>query len=346
MGNWRGLVVVILGGLVLLGCDRSQSGGGLVDDRAGLLGPAEVKRLEALQGLLERDFAISLRLVILDRPSIDIDTAAGNLFEDFGRRDPTRSTRTLLLLIDPRGGQVRMEVGYDLEGIYPDAFVGYIEDRQMVPFFVAARVADGVAATVELLVDRAFGTGNQHPPDSPPPLPLRHAGGGAGARSAVTIGGGTTPPRSMVKKDDFPPQPTPLGTLGLYRRILRDHLKESGLGLYTPETRQFLHRWLVTDAQQDNELRALLEVWNSAKVIINGPRAVVRFPLEARRNPPYFLCRREKGWQLDLAAMNRLVGFNHRNQWHFRNLGHGYMFAFADWQFDNNGIPHRKLEGW
>ncbi len=39
-----------------------------------------------------------------------------------------------------------MEVCYGLEGAFPDGFVGYVEDRQMILFFTAGRVAGGVAA--------------------------------------------------------------------------------------------------------------------------------------------------------------------------------------------------------
>jgi hypothetical protein len=45
---------------------------------------------------------------------------------------------------------------------------------------------------------------------------------------------------------------------------------------------------------------------------------------------------------LDFAAMSRLIGFNHRNQWFFRTLDHSYMFGFADTGFDRNGFPHER----
>jgi hypothetical protein len=65
----------------------------------------------------------------------------------------------------------------------------------------------------------------------------------------------------------------------------------------------------------------------------------VRFPAAERQSAPYLLRRGEDGWQLDFAAMSRLVGFNHLNQWYFRNHNHPWMFAFADREFDGNGFP-------
>ena len=62
----------------------------------------------------------------------------------------------MLFLVDPQGKSVRLETGYDLEGIFTDAFTGYVEREQMLPFFVAGRIAPGIEATVELLVARAL----------------------------------------------------------------------------------------------------------------------------------------------------------------------------------------------
>jgi len=340
--EWRLLVLALLQLSVLFGCQQLGQDAGLIDDRAGLLTRAEQRQLVALQSQLLKQIDVHLWLVILDQPAPDLDATARELFEEFGRESLVRGARGVLLVIDPEGNQVRMEIGYDLEGIFPDAFIGYIERRQMVPFFASGRVADGIAATTELLVGKALkGDEPAGPPAEGPPL--RHAGGGAGARTPAKIAAAndSAPLPAAAHPERFRAQAAPLATLDLYRQVLRKRLKDPDLDLYTTETRQLLRRWLVTDAQQDNELAALDAAWRDAAVITNGPLAVIRFPIEERRNPPYFLHRKNGLWHLDLAAMNRLIAFNHRNQWHFRNLDHGYMFGFSDWQFDVTGFPHR-----
>jgi len=75
-------------------------------------------------------------------------------------------------------------------------------------------------------------------------------------------------------------------------------------------------------------------------VFIQAERAVVRFPVENRQASPYFLRRGNQGWMLDFVSMYRFVGFNHKNQWFFRDLEHPYLFAFEDWKFDQHGFPH------
>lgn len=337
----RWLLALLLTALSLAGCPADSGPGAFLDDRAGVLGPLERQRLTGQHDQLLRDLDIHLRVIILDRPVPDLTALAVELFDRAGRANFAADTRGVLLLVDPAGGRVRMEIGYDLEGTFPDAFIGYIQERQMKPFFAAGRIGDGVAATVELLVRQAFGTldSDRYRLRRAPPLP--HGSGGARAGSEAPVGRGRPAAPAVSDPAAFAPRATPLASLVLYRQVLSRHIKDPDLLLYTPETRRFFHHWVVTDAQQDNELRALDQAWARARVIINGSLAVIRFPIADRRNPPYFLRRSHSGWQLDLAAQNRLILFNHRNQWHFRNLDHGYMFGFRDWHFDAHGFPHR-----
>lgn len=343
MSNWRALLLGLLGLLVLGGCDRGPSGPAFIKDPAGLLTPAAIRQLVALHERLLKEIDLHLAVVILDSPSPDLDAAARELFEAYGQKSLVRAARGVMLVVDPQSRRVRLETGYDLQEIFSDRFVRDLEARQMRPFFASGQIADGVAATVERLVAKAFEPGAEAPPVTAMP-PLDHPPALEGIPGSGASADGAAAPVA-VRAADFRPQETPLATLGLYLQVLRRHLVDPGLELYTPATRRFLQRWQPSTAQQDRELRALDRSWGQATVISNGPLAVVRFPIAERQVAPYFLCRKPHGWQLDLAARGRLVGRNHHGQWFFRNLDHGYMFAFADWQFDAHGFPHRSLDG-
>ena len=142
-----------------------------------------------------------------------------------------------------------------------------------------------------------------------------HLSGGAGARVDVAIGSGP-PDKGKASPDArFEPQATPLETLEEYKKVLHLRIKDPDLGIYTPETRAFFRKWMVTDAQQDNELRGLLQA-SEPRILTQGERAVIRFPVGDRRSAPLFLQRGDQGWMLDFASLHRFVGFNHRNQWH------------------------------
>jgi hypothetical protein len=49
-----------------------------------------------------------------------------------------------------------------------------------------------------------------------------------------------------------------------------------------------LRQWVVTDAQQDNELKVIVRNVEAGEVILSEDRAVIRFPLSHRQAAPFF----------------------------------------------------------
>ncbi|MDD4457726.1 MAG: TPM domain-containing protein [Syntrophotalea acetylenica] len=336
----RGFLFCVMLGLALL---LAACGDRYIDDRAGLMSADEEPRLRTFQKKLLQELDIELQVVVLDDACGDLDSLSAQLVEQHGIGKRTRGTRGVLLLVDPVGRQVRMEIGYDLEGIFPDAFIGYIEQRQMAPFFEAGRLGAGIEATAELVVGKALGAIDEAGYDpSAAAGGLAHLSGGGGARSAVDIGIGVVDKPLLEDASAFGAQSSPEQALEAYLEVLRGHIKDPGLGLYSPETQDFFRQWLVTDAQQDNERRKLESHIGQGKVFQHDGRAVIRFPLAETGAAPYFLVWGDGGWMLDFASMHKLIGFNHRNQWHLRSLDHNYMFGFVDWRFDRHGFPCAK----
>jgi uncharacterized protein len=339
----RIVVPVSLMFLVLSGCSRGTEKAGFVEDRAGLLTDGQRKRVDRFNRQLFEELGIHLKTVILKESPADINAKAVELFDRLRLGGTTRGAKGVLFLIDPVGKQVRLEIGYDLEGVFTDAFIGYVERHQMVAFFQAGRVGEGVEATAELLVGRAMGADGTLDSDLAltPPSPAERLSGGGGARIDVAIGSVVPPKPPSPLAGGFGPQPTPQKALEAYKMVLRGHVKDPELTLYTQETRRFLRQWLVTDAQQDNELKAITRN-GAGEVILSEDRAVIRFPLSYRQASPFFFRQGPDGWMLDFAAMHRSIGFNHKNQWFFRNHENDFIFAFNDMVFDRNGFPHKK----
>ena len=329
--------------LALVGGCRPE-GDNFVEDPAGLLDAPARERLAGYHAVLLRDLDIHFKAVFLAGRSGDIDRIAVELFDRYRLGARTRAARGVLLVVDPAGQQVRLEIGYDLEGVFPDGFVGRVEEEQMVPFFAAGRIGAGVAATVELLVARALEAGATDPAGAGTVAPGGFNGrwsGGGGATTAIRPAPSAKPDRAPVDPRRFAPRADPLATLHGYLQVLAGRVKDPDLALYTLESRRFFRRWLVTDAQQAHEFRQLSAVLPRARVFVAGDRAVVRFPVVDRQAAPYLLQRGEAGWMLDVAAMHRWIGFNHQNQWHFKTPDHPYRFAFADLRFDAHGFPHQ-----
>lgn len=307
-----------------------------LDDRAGLLQPGQKERLNSYHAVLLDQLDVHFKLVILDRPAEDIDTKAVAIFGNLGAK--TSGARGLLFLIDPKSEKVRIEVGYDLEHILPDGFVGNIEELQMKPFFARGMIGEGIEATGELLVQRLLEQ-DQRGPGKNRQLPEpQYYSGGAGAKVDTSAQPGQYEKEAVVDSSAYSGALTPEEALELYKQVLHNRVKDPDLPLFTPETRRFFSQWLVTDAQQISELKSL-QHHTPETVRVHNDLAVIRFSVEERTVPPYFLRKGENGWMLDFAAMSRVIQMNHRNQWRLKNTDHPYMFGFTDLRFDGNGFP-------
>lgn len=310
-----------------------------VDDRAGLLSSVQRASIAEYHAALREAHDIDFR-VLAEATHEDINLRAHGYFETAGVGDLSRSGRGLLLVIDTSLDRVRLEVSTSLEGVYTDAFVAYVENRQMVPFFGSARVVDGILAATELIAARAQDA--EAGRAFAPPMPARSMGGGA----TVTAGIGqpvAAPAASFSRAPDAAAHVNgsgPLAVIDAYFRAMAARDGRHDLPIYSSATLRMLEDRIMTPAQMDNVART----YGSCRiedVRLSGELAVVRYDVEDRRCAP-FLLREERGaWRLDLAAMSRLIRFNHENQWHIQPpLAGPYAFAFGDWRFDRNGFPH------
>lgn len=328
---------------VIFGCSTGNHE--FLEDPANFLSASEKERIEQFHAILLKEEDIHFKVVFLRDVADDIDQKAVTLFDQYKLGAKTRAARGVLFLVDAKAEKVRMEIGYDLEAVFPDGFVGYVEEKQMAPFFAAGKIGAGVEATVELFVARAMKAA-EIGPFAEDEIKKGGVGerfsGGAGAGIDVHIGSRFPEKVAVTNPDEFVAQPDPHLTLEKYLLALFRHVKDPNLGIYTPDTRRFFSQWVVTAAQQDHEFRELSQRISEGFLVISGGKAVIRFPLANRQSSPYFFRKDDEGWMLDFVGMSRWIQFNHKNQWHFKTLEHPYMFAFKDVLFDRHGFPHER----
>lgn len=118
---------------------------GYVNDYAGILSNENEYALTALAGDLEKKTTAQLAILTLDtvRP-LDIETYAVTLFEKWGIGQRGKDNG-VLLLVAIRDRQMRIEVGYGLEGAIPDALAKIINSEYILPSFKAGDFDGGVA---------------------------------------------------------------------------------------------------------------------------------------------------------------------------------------------------------
>ncbi|MDH3434124.1 MAG: TPM domain-containing protein, partial [Gammaproteobacteria bacterium] len=269
----------------------------------------------------------------------DIDAHAAMLFEEIAAGNRSTKEQGLLLLIDPGENRVRLEVGYALEGTFPDAFIAYVEQRQMVPFFRAGRVADGILSTTELIVTRAQNAKKNAGLESEVWLA---GSGGAGASTGARIGEG--PVHSVFNsRTRLASGTSPATVLSQYLSRMQARDANPDLDIYTAATRKMLRDWVMTPAQMDNIVTTYRRCEAEAERIDSGGRyGVIRYPLGQRQCAPWFFENDGGRWALDLTMMQRAIRFGRDNSWHFeRGVEHPYAYAFTDWSIDSQGYPRQ-----
>lgn len=312
----------------------------LLIDKAGLLSDSSENRINRFLNIFFHETDIEFRAVCM--PDIDsniIDLWTNGLFEQWEVGKLTRGKKGLLFVLASKERLVRMEVGYDLEGIYTDGLVGYIQNEQLRPFFEHGSVAQGFEAALEFIVAEAHSaiqSGTYQPGKKI--SSMDNWTGGGGAEKKVAIGsrsGFEKQPVAPSEASHYAAQPTPQETFKRYLEASTRHINDPDLGIYTPQSRKFFRNRVVTNAQQD-AVRQFVGIPHSLE--INGNYAVIYFPDRDRTFNPFFLCKRSDGWQLDFVTMSNTIRFNHQNKWFFASQNHPYMFAFDTCYIGKNGF--------
>ena len=316
----------LAGACLLLSCaDREPATWGFVADQAELLSAPAESSITSWHAALLAQYDIDYRVLTV-AGTTDLSALAVRHFEEAGVGSVSGTGRGLLLVVDAEGERVRLEVARELEGVFVDSFVAFIEREQMAPFFAAGRVGDGIVAASELIADRAEEAIKTSAPDQRAAL-ASSAGGGAETKAGV--GHGYDRPTATVVTDTGA-RTSPLEAVMAYLAAMAAHDGSSDLDLYTPETRAMIAGHVVTRAQMDNVVRSY-QGCPQARVREQGDVAVVDHPGDPGRCAPWFLARGADGlWRLDLLTMQRAVRFDTRNHWYVaapEALGE-YGFAF------------------
>ncbi len=130
---------------------------GYVNDFAGVLTPGEERRLESLCSTIWKEGHIAVAIAVL--PGLEGEPPAevrNRLYEAWGVGEKG-DDRGLLILHAIRERRIEVEVGYGLEPDLPDARVGRILDRAVVPLLKAGKYAQAYESGILNLVASAVG---------------------------------------------------------------------------------------------------------------------------------------------------------------------------------------------
>jgi len=307
----------------------------IVTDSAGLLSGDQRDQMERLHALLLVDYDLDYRVELAGGVG-DIDRYAHARFAELGVGSRSGAARGLLLVLDAVDDLVRLEVGRGLEGVVPDAFVAYLEQRQMVPYFRAGQVGDGVLAATELLVTRIQRARERGGWEAEP---WAAGSAGGGARTPARLGDGRD--ESFADGPDAPARSAPEETVRAYLVAMDARNGRPDLDLYTRGTRAMLRGRVMTPAQMDNVVRAYRRCRRSTlHLSASGLHAVVLYPVEARECAPFLLALEGGRWRLDFETAAQAIRFGRNNAWRLvRDRVGSYAFAFDEVRLDRHGFP-------
>jgi uncharacterized protein len=117
---------------------------GYVNDFANVLEESAETDLEGFLGALESDTTVEIAVAT-------VPTLGGTTIEDYTNRlfaawqiGQAQRDNGVLLLVAPADRQVRIEVGYGLEGVLPDGLAGDIIRTEILPEFRAGNIPRGI----------------------------------------------------------------------------------------------------------------------------------------------------------------------------------------------------------
>lgn len=127
---------------------------GAVSDFAGLLAPADRTAIDGRLRELRQRTSAQFALVTLDSlKGGQIDDFTNKLFKKWGVGEKKGKNNGVMLLVAIKDRKARIEVGYGLEAILPDALAGRVLDEQLFPSFKQQHYAQGLRLAVNRIAE-------------------------------------------------------------------------------------------------------------------------------------------------------------------------------------------------
>lgn len=145
-------VLIVIFAAPLLGKTTYPEPTGHVNDFASVLSAQSRNRLENLLTTLNAQTGVEIAVVtwpaLNDAPIDDVSMGIAEQWK-IGKKGQDNG---LLFLIAPNDRKMRIEVGYGLEPILPDAMTGRIQDNDVIPEFRAGNMDAGIVNGTEAIV--------------------------------------------------------------------------------------------------------------------------------------------------------------------------------------------------
>jgi uncharacterized protein len=129
-----------------------------VRDEAGILSPQTVRQLESVLKAHRDSTSTQIAVyIVASLDGDDIDSYAVRVFEEW-KLGQEKKDNGVLFLVAMQERQMRIEVGYGLEGVLTDAASSRIYRNEVAPYFRQGNYEDGIKAGVVAIIQTIAGT--------------------------------------------------------------------------------------------------------------------------------------------------------------------------------------------
>ncbi len=292
-------------------------------DYAHILKDVEEYSNKYLKGIMER---YSIEAVIVSIPSLEekrtIEQTAVELLNNWqiGRKSGGRG---IVLLLADKEKQAKLEVSFELEDVFTDAFCGYIEDLQLRPYFLSGQIGIGLLAVMEEIENRAqIKYQGDYSKDSIAQLDRDLLAGGGGAKRDLTKF-----QKEEIKNtaSKYPAGRTPQEAWQTMIQSWRDKARDPNLGIYTEITKLTYRDYQnLPDSRYEEDVRTYAD--KPYEVIQNENYAVIFFGnKEGWENSPFLFCRTPEGWKFDIVHQRKYIRMGSSPYWGIERGNYPYI---------------------
>lgn len=231
--------------------------------------------------------------------------------------------RGVLLLFVDDNKLVKLEVAYEVEDVFTDAFCGYIEDLQLRPYFLSGQLGIGLLAVMEEIEERAQ---IKHQGDYSlqyiEKLDRELLSGGAGAKRSLLEF-----PKERIEKigDKYPAGETPKQSWQTLIQSWRDKVRDADLGVYTEVTKLIYRDYQnLPNSRYEKDVQTYAD--KPYEVIQNQNYAVIFFGnKQGWDNAPFLLCKTEEGWKFDIVHQRKYIRMGASPYWGIERANYPYI---------------------
>jgi uncharacterized protein len=307
-----------------------------LDDRVGLIPPSARGRFDYYLDQVRNESGIDIRIVLVPdsrgRPSEEF---ALGLMRELGVGRETGG-RGLLIVYDTLARVMRIEVGPKLQGVLPDAFVGYLMRENVDAFFGVGQAELGLRTTLFMIHwrIRMARLGEEYNPSFQEYVrDVRRLSSGGGASRRLGLDRGLAPLINRTSDSaaaaHFRPQPS-------VEAAYRSHMEWLALGggqvdvpLFTPASQAYFRGLPLSPALNAYLLATVYG--RRYRIDQRGDLAMLYYTDDPFLSPKFFR-RTPEGWQMDVVAevanSQETVGFYWT--WQLRVSGDDFSRVFAD----------------